>query len=100
METGIYRSSRIGLAKACTKIQGQFTSGTSGISQRAAIAAISSSPRYCLRNEISFLKKKRLCILTDALSKIDGIRINKPQGAFYVFPDISASFSINRLQSI
>ena len=79
------------LAKACTKIQGQFTSGTSGISQRAAIAAISSSPAVVYEMKSAFLKRRDF-VLTE-LNKIDGIRINKPQGAFYVFPDISAFFN-------
>tara|TARA_A100001015_G_C15030398_1_gene732882 strand:+ start:801 stop:1994 length:1194 start_codon:yes stop_codon:yes gene_type:complete len=79
------------IAKACTKIQGQFTSGTSAISQRAAIAAISSSPSVVNEMKSAFLKRRDF-VLTE-LKKINGIRVNKPQGAFYVFPDISAFFN-------
>ena len=79
------------LAKACTKIQGQFTSGTSRISQRAAIAAISSNPSVVDEMKSAFLKRRDFVLME--LNKIDGIKINKPQGAFYVFPDISAFFN-------
>ena len=79
------------LAKACTKIQGQFTSGTSSISQRAAIAAISENPSVIDKMKSAFLKRRDF-VLTE-LNKIDGVKINKPQGAFYVFPDISAFFN-------
>ena len=79
------------LAKACTKIQGQFTSGTSGISQRAAIAAISSSPSVVDEMKSAFLERRNFVL--EELNKIDGIKINKPQGAFYVFPDISNFFN-------
>ena len=79
------------LAKACTKIQGQFTSGTSSISQRAAIAAISANPSVVDEMKSAFLKRRDLVLME--LNKIDGVKINKPQGAFYVFPDISAFFN-------
>ena len=79
------------LAKACTKIQGQFTSGTSSISQRAAIAAISANPSVIDEMKSAFLKRRDFVLME--LNKIDGIKINKPQGAFYVFPDISAFFN-------
>ena len=79
------------LAKACTKIQGQFTSGTSSISQRAAIAAISANPSVVDEMKSAFLKRRDFVLME--LNKIDGVKINKPQGAFYVFPDISAFFN-------
>ena len=86
-----YIGAPIWLAKACTKIQGQFTSGTSGISQRAALAAISADPIVINDMKTAFLKRRDY-ILTE-LSKIKGIKINKPQGAFYVFPDVSSFFN-------
>lgn len=78
------------IAWACEKIQGQFTSGTSSISQRAALAALTSdmSPTFEMRN--AFLRRRDLIL--NELSKINGIKYNKPQGAFYVFPDVSAFF--------
>ena len=79
------------LAKACTKIQGQFTSGTSGISQRAAIAAIAANPDVVKEMKSAFLKRRDFVL--NALSNIPGIKINEPKGAFYVFPDISFFFN-------
>ena len=86
-----YIGAPIWLAKACTKIQGQFTSGTSGISQRAALEAISADPIVISDMKIAFLKRRDF-ILSE-LNKIKGIKINKPQGAFYVFPDVSSFFN-------
>lgn len=86
-----YIGAPIWLAKACTKIQGQFTSGTSGISQRAALEAISADPIVINDMKIAFLKRRDFVL--SELNKIKGIKINKPQGAFYVFPDISSFFN-------
>ncbi|TVR76270.1 MAG: pyridoxal phosphate-dependent aminotransferase [Chitinophagaceae bacterium] len=78
------------LAKACDKIQGQFTSGTSSISQKAAEAAFTENldEVYAMRDKF----KERRDLVLDKLNAIDGLKISIPQGAFYVFPDISAFF--------
>lgn len=78
------------IAAACTKMQGQFTSGTSSISQRAAIAAMDADPKV-LQSMIQSFKSRRDLVLTK-LSTIEGVKINEPEGAFYVFPDISSFF--------
>ena len=78
------------IAKACTKLQGQFTSGASGISQRAAKAAIEADPSVTHNMKNAFLKRRGL--FTELLSEIDGFEVNKPEGAFYMFPDVSAIF--------
>jgi len=78
------------IAKACTKLQGQFTSGASGISQRAAKAAVEADPSVTHHMKDAFLKRREL--FTDLLKEIDGFEVNKPEGAFYMFPDISALF--------
>ena len=78
------------IAKACTKIQGQFTSGASSISQRAALAAVSYSPKVILPMKESFLERRNF-MLKD-LRNIKGIKINEPKGAFYLFPDVSELF--------
>ncbi len=78
------------IAKACTKIQGQFTSGASSISQRAALAAISADPEVVGEMKTAFLERRDFII--DQLKKITGVKINQPQGAFYVFPDVSSFF--------
>ena len=78
------------IAKACTKIQGQFTSGASSISQRAALAAVSSSPNVILPMKEAFLERRNFML--KELRNIKGIKINEPQGAFYLFPDVSELF--------
>ena len=78
------------IAGACTKVQGQFTSGTSSITQKAAIAAMEAYP-VVLKDMISAFKARRALVL-EALSKMPGIKTNHPGGAFYVFPDCSAYF--------
>jgi len=78
------------LAQACSKVQGQFTSGAAAFSQKAGAIALTTdlAPTYAMRE--AFLKRRDLVI--DGLRKIDGITVNHPTGAFYVFPDISAYF--------
>lgn len=78
------------IAKACIKMQGQFTSGTSSITQRAAIEALTGdlAPTYAMRDE--FLK--RCNYMLAELGKIEGMKLNVPTGAFYLFPDISSFF--------
>jgi len=78
------------IAAACTKMQGQFTSGTSSISQRAAIAAMDADPKV-LQSMIQSFKSRRDLVLAK-LSNMEGVKINEPEGAFYVFPDISSFF--------
>ena len=78
------------IAKACTKIQGQFTSGASSISQRAAIAAVNADPSVTHNMREAFRSRRQL-VLTE-LNKIPGVKTNVPEGAFYVFPDISFFF--------
>ncbi|MFK7783843.1 MAG: pyridoxal phosphate-dependent aminotransferase [Crocinitomicaceae bacterium] len=75
------------IAKACTKMQGQFTSGTSSISQKAAIAAMEADPAV-LKDMIAAFEGRRKLVL-DALNEIEGVKTNIPEGAFYVFPDVS-----------
>ena len=78
------------IAKACTKMQGQITSGTNCIAQRAAIAALDASVDKIQYMVDEFRERRKLII--DLLSEIKGIKLNKPMGAFYVFPDISYFF--------
>lgn len=78
------------IASACSKIQGQFTSGACSISQKAAIAAMQAEPDV-LKDMINAFKRRRGLVL-NALNDIPGIKTNNPGGAFYVFPDCSAYF--------
>lgn len=78
------------IAAACNKMQGQFTSGTCSITQRAAIAAMDADPAV-LKDMIMAFENRRELVLK-ALNEIPGVKVNRPQGAFYVFPDISSFF--------
>lgn len=78
------------IADACNKIQGQFTSGTCSIAQRAAIAAVNADPAI-LKEMVKAFENRRALVL-EALDKMPGVKTNKPGGAFYVFPDISSFF--------
>ena len=78
------------IAKACTKMQGQITSGTNCIAQRAAITAV-LAPISKIQYIVDEFKTRR-DIVIDLLREIDGFKVNVPEGAFYVFPDISEFF--------
>ena len=78
------------IAKACTKMQGQITSGTNCIAQRATIAALDASVDKIQYMVDEFKDRRKLII--DLLSEIKGVKLNQPMGAFYVFPDISYFF--------
>ena len=78
------------IAKACTKIQGQVTSATCSISQKAAEAAVSANPEVVSKMKDIFLERRDLVL--EKFNEIDGIKCNVPEGAFYLFPDISYYF--------
>jgi len=75
------------LAQACTKVQGQVTSGANSFAQRAAITALDSDmgPTHKMRDAFH----KRRDFVLGELKTIPGFRCNEPEGAFYVFPDVS-----------
>lgn len=85
-----YMGAPLAIAKSCAKIQGQFTSGATAFGQMAAAYALSGdmAPSYAMRE--AYLKRKKL--VTDMLGSIPGVVTNDPQGAFYVFPDVSSYF--------
>ncbi|MDA9284129.1 pyridoxal phosphate-dependent aminotransferase [Flavobacteriaceae bacterium] len=78
------------IARACNKMQGQVTSGANCIGQKAAVTALENPPSK-IKYMIDAFKERRGLIL-GLLADIDGFKINEPQGAFYVFPDISYYF--------
>jgi aspartate aminotransferase len=78
------------IAKGCEKMQGQFTSGTSSIAQKAAIAAVLADPS--VTHEMCAAFKKRRDLVMRLLKEIQGVKASVPDGAFYVFPDISFYF--------
>ena len=78
------------IAAACSKVQGQFTSGTSSITQRATIAALKKDPVF-LKDMLAAFKNRKKLVL-EALQNMEGVIVNEPGGAFYFFPDISSFF--------
>ena len=78
------------IAKGCTKLQGQVTSGANAIAQRAVITAL-DAPVSKIQFMIDKFHERRDLVL-DLLGEIEGFNLNVPEGAFYVFPDISAFF--------
>ena len=78
------------IAKACTKMQGQVTSGANSIAQRATITAVDADPSVL--NEMVSAFKSRRDLVVGLIKEIPGLKINVPEGAFYVFPDVSSFF--------
>lgn len=82
-----YIAANTEIAKACEKLQGQFTSATCSIAQRAAITALTSDtkPSKVMTDEFAARKKR----VMELVNNIPGIVCNNPDGAFYIFPDVS-----------
>lgn len=78
------------IAKACTKMQGQVTSGANSIAQRATIAAVDADPSVLNYMVEAFHKRRDLVV--GLMKDIPGFKLNMPEGAFYVFPDVSFYF--------
>jgi len=78
------------IAKACTKMQGQVTSGANSIAQRATITAVDADPSVLKDMVAAFHSRRDLVV--GLLKEIPGVKINVPEGAFYVFPDVSSFF--------
>ncbi|WP_036601433.1 pyridoxal phosphate-dependent aminotransferase [Olivibacter sitiensis] len=78
------------IAAANDKLQGQTTSGTCSIAQRAGIAAYEGGLESVNKMKEAFARRRQL--VYDALSEIDGVKANLPEGAFYFFPDVSSFF--------
>jgi len=85
-----YIGAPLWIAKACTKLQGQFTSGVSSISQRAALAAVTSKSDSREKMKVAF--KRRRDLICGLLKEVKGLKVSIPEGAFYVMPDISYFF--------
>lgn len=78
------------IAKACIKIQGQFTSATCSITQRAAITALLADPSVVNYMKETFLKRRNL--MYELLKTIPELKLNLPPGAFYFFPNVTSYF--------
>lgn len=85
-----YCAAPVAIAKACTKLQGQYTSGASSIAQKAAEAAY-EGPQDCVE-EMRLAFERRRDLVVELARRIPGLKVNKPNGAFYLFPEVSSYF--------
>ncbi len=85
-----YCAAPLDIAKACTKLQGQMTSGPCSISQKAAEAAY-TGPQECVAEMCAAFKRRR-DLIVELARQIPGWEVNMPEGAFYLFPKVSAYF--------
>ena len=85
-----YLGAPLEIAKACSKLQGQNTSGANSIAQWAGTEALNTSLQPSMEMKAAFQKRRELII--EGLGQIEGLKVNRPQGAFYIFPDVSAFF--------
>ena len=85
-----YLAANLEIAKACEKLQGQYTSATCSIAQKAAVAALTTDNAPSKKMTEEFLKRKNRVM--ELVSEIPGLKCNNPDGAFYVFPDVSYYF--------
>jgi len=85
-----YIGAPLWIAKACNKLQGQFTSGVCSIAQRAALAAVQGTGESQKIMKAAFLRRRDL--ICGLLREIKGIKVSIPEGAFYVMPDVSSYF--------
>lgn len=85
-----YTASNVEIAKACEKLQGQFTSGTNSIAQKSAVVALTAdlTPSMDMVKEFTDRRTKTL----ELVKAIPGLKCFEPQGAFYIFPDVSAYY--------
>ncbi|MBS3808058.1 MAG: pyridoxal phosphate-dependent aminotransferase [Bacteroidales bacterium] len=85
-----YMAAPANIAKACSKLQGQVTSGACSIAQRAALSALTSDKSFTRQMKKAF--KRRRDLVMEGMDQMKGIKKYTPQGAFYLFPDISDFF--------
>ncbi len=85
-----YIAANASIVKACEKLQGQFTSGTSSITQKAAVAALTGDLRPSIEMTEEFTRRRTKTL--ELVKAIPGFKCFEPEGAFYVFPDVSAYY--------
>lgn len=85
-----YIAANVDIAKACEKLQGQFTSGTSSITQKAAVVALTTDLRPSMKMVEEFTRRRKRVM--ELVREIPGIKCGEPEGAFYIFPDVSAYY--------
>jgi aspartate aminotransferase len=85
-----YIAAQVEVARACEKLQGQFTSGTNSIAQKSAVVALTSDLGASVAMVQQFAERRKRTL--ELVKAIPGLRCFEPEGAFYVFPDVSAYF--------
>ena len=85
-----YIAANIDIAKACEKVQGQFTSGTNSITQKAAVVALTADLRPSMEMVKEFARRRKRVM--ELVKEIPGISCSEPDGAFYIFPDVSSYY--------
>lgn len=85
-----YIAANTDIAKACEKVQGQFTSGTNSITQKAAVVALTTDLRPSLEMVEEFARRRKKVL--EIVKEIPGITCPEPEGAFYIFPDVSSYY--------
>jgi aspartate aminotransferase len=85
------------IAKACNKLQGQYTSGPCSVSQQAALAAL-TGPQDCVREMREAFRRRRDLVM-QCCNEIPGLAANMPQGAFYIFPKCDSFFGKRAMSS-
>ncbi len=83
-----YCAAPLPIAKAVSKLQGQYTSGVSSIAQKAAEAAY-TGPQQCVADMREAFRRRR-DLVVELARRIPGLKVNEPQGAFYLFPEVSS----------
>lgn len=86
------------IAKACEKLQGQFTSGTCSIAQKAGVAALTTDLRPTMEMVDEFARRKKRVL--ELVSQVPGIKCTDPEGAFYIFPDVSYYYGKSNGQNV
>jgi aspartate aminotransferase len=86
-----YIAAPLWIAKACDKLQGQTTSGPCSFAQIAAITALKADPKSFMTDMVEAFRRRR-DMMVAKLKEIPGLKVNLPDGAFYIFPDVSAYF--------
>jgi aspartate aminotransferase len=82
-----YIAANVEIAKACEKVQGQFTSGANSIAQKAAVVALTTDLRPSMEMTQEFTRRRKKVL--ELVKEIPGIKTPEPDGAFYIFPDVS-----------
>ncbi len=85
-----YLAAPVDIAKACEKLQGQFTSATCSITQKAGVVALTTDIKPSLEMTAEFARRRKRTL--ELASQVPGIICNDPEGAFYIFPDVSSYY--------